>query len=204
MSKDDDIRLEDKKVLESLNEAIKKGPWDKTLFLRAIGQKLQELRDRYSQDMAFEQSEKAEAKDLSPAHLAARMSERSGQVEIFVSLYSADGGNLHNWERQLHTLGKQIISRPVFQSEDDVRELIRSKINKRNEAYACVYIKKSDIMQPAGGKAPLDALGHTLLVVREGAASPNNITRFIHSSGQYKLKDGKLERTGDLDYSDFK
>lgn len=204
MAKDDDNRLEDRKVLESLNDAIQKGPWDKTLFLRAIGQKLQELRDRYSQEMALEQQEKSMSQDMSPAHLAARVAERSGQVEVYVSLYSAEGGDLHGWERLLHTLGKQIISRPIFQSESDVRELIRSKVNKKNEAYVSVYVKKGDIMPPPGGKAPLDALGHKLLVVREGATTAANVTSFKHQSGKYILKDGKLVRTGDLEYADFK
>lgn len=199
MGNQEDYEKDDRKVLDTLNKAVDKGPWEKTLFLRAIGQKLKDLRDRFRKDMRLD--ENTEQTQQSPAHLAARVAERSGQVEVFISLYCATGGELPAWEKILSSMGKQVITRPTFRAEKDIRELIRTKINPKNEAYIAVYINKTDLLKPIPGKEPVDALGHQLLIVREGAVKANNITRFMHTSGRYSYRNGKLSREGDNEYS---
>ena len=138
-----------------------------------------------------------------PAHLANRVAERTGQQEVFISLYNADGGNLQKWAKLLQGVSRQVVTRPIYAQEKEICALIRSKLNKKNEAYLAVYIDRDDVIEMAEDKAPKDRLGHHLLVTKDGAIKLENVTRFIHESGQYILKDGQLIRQGDAQYVDM-
>lgn len=198
---DDEIKT-GRTLLKSINDALKSGPWERSLFLRAIGKKLREIRDRFQANTGLDAGQ-TEGRVADAGNLARRVAARSGQVEVFISLYNASGSNIKSWEKQLQGLSGSIVTRPIFDREEHVRELIRSRINKKNEAYIVVFIAQTDILEPPGGVSPKDSLGHDLLVVREGAIQAKNITRFFHGSGRYVFKDNKLIRQGDLEYMDF-
>ncbi len=85
-----------------------------------------------------------------------------------------------------------------------MRALIRSKVHKINEAYIAVYVSKTDIIPPVEkDQIAHDRLGHELLKIKEGAIKPENITRFMHATGQYVFKDNQLIKQGELEYMDF-
>lgn len=199
MEKDSFLIDKAKKMLEVLEEALEKAPWEKSILLRATGQKLRELRSRLRTALG----DKATPETDGPNTLADRIAERVGQVEVYVYLYNADGQSIPKWEKLISTLKSQSISRPIYANEKDVQEFIRSKPNKLNEGYVSIYVNKDDIVEPVNTAPPKDKLGNPLIMTKDNAVKPENVTRFVHFTGQYILQDQKLVRQGDASYMDF-
>jgi intracellular multiplication protein IcmQ len=175
-------------ILKALDDAIKKGPWEESNFLKVIGKNLREIREGFANQLNAHGAEKSKI----TSHLANRIAVRSGQQEIFVALYSSDGGNIQSWERILMNLPKQMISRPIYADEEDVKALIRTKENKANEAYVSMYISQSDILAMPADRTPVDKLGKPHLTLKDKSLSLDNINRFVHKSGTYQLSQGRL------------
>ncbi|MBA2648244.1 MAG: Dot/Icm secretion system protein IcmQ [Legionella sp.] len=174
-------------VLKALNEAIAQGPWDKSNFLKMIGKNLIEIRDGFLNQLDPDNQSQLKT----PSHIVNRIALRSGQQEVYISLYSADGTNLQSWERIVANLPKQMISRPIYADEEDIKAVLRLKENKQNEAYVAIYINQTDIL-PSSDKVLIDKLGKTLLNLKDKVLNNENISRFVHASGVYRLNYGRL------------
>lgn len=177
-----------KTVLNALDDAIKQGPWNQSNFLRLISKSLIKLRD----ELAVYQTDSTKPNEPVYSQLANRVALRAGQIEVFIALYSSDGFNMFSWERILVNLPSQMISRSIYAKEDDVKEMIRSKANKINEAYVSVFINQSDIMTLQPDKMLFDKLGKPLLSLKDKSMSLKNINRFVHLSGEYQYSNGRL------------
>lgn len=176
-------------VLHALNTALEVGPWKETTFLRVIGKNLQKIRD----DLQNELNPTVVTVNSNKApNLLDRVAARSGQKEVFISLYAAGGDNMQVWERLLGNLPKQVISRPIYANEEDVRELIRFKANNINEAYISVFVKNEDILQVPSDKIPKDRFGKALLMLKDKSIALENISRFVHTFGVYTYNKGRL------------
>ena len=175
-------------ILMALDEAIENGPWDESNFLRVIGKDLREIRDGFVEQLNAPGQEKSRL----ASHLANRIALRCGQQEIFIALYSFDGSNIQSWERILMNLPKQMISRPIYANEEDVKAIIKTKENKNNEAYVSMYISQNDILALSPDKTPLDKLGKSLLSLKDKSLSLDNINFFVHQTGTYQYKQGRL------------
>lgn len=172
-------------ILKALDEAIETGPWEESNFLRVIGKNLRQIRENF---VALVNNQGPTAK------LSASLSKeaRTGHQEVFISLYSSEGNNLQSWERILANLPRQMISRPIYDNEEGVQQLIKSKENKINEAYVVAYINQSDILMMAADKIPLDKFGKPLLSLKDRSLLLDNIIRFVHFSGTYHYAKGRL------------
>lgn len=175
-------------VLKALDDAIEKGPWEESNFLRVIGKNLREIRENFASQLSISEQERSKVE----AHLANKAAIRSGQLEIFVALYSSEGNNLQSWERIVANLPRQIISRPIYANEDDVKFIIKSKENKINEAYVSIFINQSDVLPVAEDKIPLDKFGKPLISLKDRAINLENISRFIHLTNIYSYSKGRL------------
>ncbi len=175
-------------VLKALDEAIKNGPWEQSNFLRAIGENLNKIRDNFISQLDTRTQQQIKA-DL---HLADRVAGRSGKQEIFVSLYTADGSNLQSWEKIVANLPRQMISRPIYADEEHVRNLIKTKENKQNEAYVAVYINQTDIIPLPPDRVLVDKLNNPLLTLKDRVLQVENISRFVHFTGVYQFDRGHL------------
>ena len=175
-------------ILTALDKVIDGNAWDESAFLRVIGKKLREARDEFVEQV----NSSGEDKSKITSHLANRIALRTGQQEISILLYSSDGANLQSWERIVANLPRQMISRPIYANEDDVKAAIRVKENKLNEAYVSSYVSQTDILQMPADKAPIDKLGKPLLTLKDKSISLDNINYFVHSSGTYRLARGRL------------
>lgn len=175
-------------ILKALDDAIEQGPWEESNFLKVIGKNLREIRDGFANQLNSAGREKAKI----TSHLANRIALRSGQQEIFISLYSSDGMNLQSWERIIMNLPKQMISRPIYADEADVKALLRTKENKMNEAYVSIYVNQSDILTLPSDKVPVDRLGKPLLTLKDKSLLLDNVNRFVHTSGSYQYHQGRL------------
>jgi len=174
-------------ILKILDDLVALGGWESSAFLRVIGKKLQTIRDNFSSRTLNYNPQKSKI----TSNLANRVAIRSGQQEVFIALYSSDGGNLQSWERIVINLPKQMISRPIYASEEDVTQAIRAKENKINEAYVSIYVSQTDVL-PMGDKTPADKLGKPLLTLKDKSISLTNINRFMHISGVYGYAHGRL------------
>lgn len=177
-------------ILKALNDAIEKGPWDKSNFLKVVGKNLIEIRDVFLNQLGASSNAQLKAE----SHLANRIALRSGQQEIYISLYSADGSNIQSWEKIVSNLPRQMISRPIYADEADVKEFLKTKENKQNEAYVAIYINQADILPLSPDKAPVDKLGKMLLSLKDKTLNLENISRFVHISGVYKYDRGRLSK----------
>ena len=186
--KDDITEEQSNAILHALDEALKKGPWDDSNFLRVIGKNLQQIRDDFAKEVAAGKEERIQEQ----SSLTNRVSEDPNQQEVYVSLYTTGGSVLQTWERVIANLPRQIISRPVYANEEDLQRVIKSKENPVNEAFVAIYINQSDILSVAADKIPLDRFGKPLMMLKDKAINLLNISRFVHSSGVYTLQKGRL------------
>lgn len=175
-------------ILKALNDAIETGPWDQSSFLKVIGKNLNEIRDGFLSQLGARSKSQLKAE----SHLANRIALRSGQQEVFVSLYSSDGNNIQSWERIVANLPRQMISRPIYADEEDIKAILKMKENKINEAYVAIYINQNDILPLSPDKASFDKLGKPLLSLKDKTLNLDNISRFIHHSGVYRYDRGRL------------
>lgn len=180
-----------KDILQAFDESLASGPWDKSNFLRVIGKNLKEIRDKFASQAYSEDPAKLKMQ----ATLANRVAMRAGFQEIYVSLYSTNGGNMAAWEKIIYNLPKQMISRPIYAHEEDVRAAIRHKENRINEAYVAIYVNQSSLLSLAADKLPTDKLGKPLLTLKDRAIDLHNIVRFVHLTGIYEWRDNRLVKT---------
>ncbi|TAL59948.1 MAG: Dot/Icm secretion system protein IcmQ [Legionella sp.] len=178
-------------ILKTLNETIDKGPWEKSSFLKVIGKNLRQIREEFIRMLGARTSAQLKAE----SHLANRVALRSGQQEVYVSLYSADGSNLQSWERIVANLPRQMISRPIYADEEHIKEILKIKENKINEAYVAIYINQLDILPLSAEKSSFDKLGRALLSLKDKTLNLENISRFVHQTGVYRYERGHLIKT---------
>lgn len=178
-------------VLNALDEVLAKNLWNESNFLKIIQKNLQDIRNEFAatvevkeENLLLETKIENQYKDLK---------------EIYISLYSSDGGQLSSWERIIMNLPRQLISRPIYAAEEDIKYLIRSKINKVNEGYVAVYISEKDILETAADKILKDKFGKALLNLKDKALDLNKISRFVHASGEYAVQKGRLVKKGSSD-----
>ncbi len=176
------------KILKALNKAIEEGPWDKSNFLRMIGKNLISIRDNFLARLGAKTDHEIRAE----SHLANKMALRTNQQEIFISLYSFDGTNIQSWEKIVANLPKQTTSRPIYVHEENLKDVLKLKDNKNNEAYVAIYIDKHDILALAPDKVPKDKLGTPLLSLKDRSINTENISRFVHVTGTYQFLKGRL------------
>lgn len=196
--KDELTEQQTQAILKALDEAIETGPWEESNFLRVIGKNLRSIRNDFANRIGSDVKEQQE-KLKTESHLANRVALRTGQQEVFIGLYSTEGNNLQAWERILANLPRQMISRPIYPNEEDVKYLIKSKENKINEAYVAVYINQNDILEMPPDKIPKDRFGKPLLSLKDRSLSLDNINRFVHLSGVYRYIKGRLVKNSQME-----
>src|SRR3990167_9102638 len=136
----------DKKTLQVLDNLLAESTWDESTFYRAMGNKIRGMRDNFVQQMGL----KNENTKL-PSNMLNRVALRQDQCEVFIGLYCTNGTNLNTWGCILGNLPYQIIARPIYSSEDQVRTMIKEKGTLVTDAYVAVYIDQKAILEPPEG-----------------------------------------------------
>lgn len=175
-------------ILQALDETIAKGPWDNSNFLKVICKDLREIREGLSNYIQLQKEQKLDPN----SYVSNRPVQVQGQIQVFVALHSREGRQIQSWERIVNNLPGQLISRPIYEHEDDIITAIKHKENKENEAYVGVFIDKSDILSVHEDKIPKDKLGKKLLVLKDNALKLENINHFVHLSVSYQYFHGRL------------
>ena len=102
---------------------------------------------------------------------------------------------MRSWERIIANLPHQIIARPIYADETDVKSIIKTKDNKNNEAYVSIYVSQNDILTLDADKVPVDKLGKQLLTLKNTAIKLDNIHFFCYQSNLYQYVRGHLIKT---------
>lgn len=185
---DDTIQQKAEKLLKALDNALTNGSWDETNFILIIGKKLRAMRDT----LASQLKEVDEDSSSTSTFLARKMAMQSTLKEVFIGLYSIEGTYLQSWERIVANLRRQMVSRPVYANEEDIKAIIKTKEKKINEAYVSIYVDPNDILDMGVDKIPIDKLGKPMLVLKDNAINLDNIDYFMHITGKYRYVRGRL------------
>ena len=177
-----------KEFLSALDKSIASGSWDETNFVLIIGKKLKEMREKLAQDIKNAE----ENADFSSDFLSKTLAMQNSLKEVYIALYSLEGSRLQSWEQIIINLRKQMVSRPVYATEEEAIAIIKTKEKKINEAYVSVFVKEEDILHMPADKDPVDKLGQNMLVLKDNAISLEYINYFVHLTGKYRYSRGKL------------
>lgn len=179
-------------ILAELNNAIIKGPWENSNFLRLVGKNLSAIRDDFAKqlDESIALAEQRHQKNQG------KISHHQGLRKIYIGLYSSEGNNIHTWENIIYNLPRQIISRPIYANEEDARYAMLARENKLNQSYVTVFIDPSDIIVMPDDKIPKDKHGKALLTLKDRALKLENIIIFTHALGEFDyLKSRLIKKT---------
>jgi intracellular multiplication protein IcmQ len=187
---DEDQKKLEEDLIKAFDEVIKDERWERSLFFRNIRKGLGDARDYLKKELGLTQE--VEVPPPTPQEIATSAALPEGIIEIFISLYAAEGGSVNRWETILSSLSAHSISRPIYKNEQDIKDIIRGKDYQQNDAYVVIHIREAEILKPFNNKTPVDKAGRELLVIKEGAILPQNISRFVHFGSEYVYKSGRL------------
>lgn len=177
-------------LIRALDQMIADGNWEGGLFFQAAGKKLRALSAELKAELQLAEEEQPSATDI-----VDYVKQKSGLLEIYISVYCIEGRNIKKWEIVLANLPRQVVSRPVYKREKDIKETIHTKENPINDAYVVAYVTEMDILKPSfRDKALVDRFGHELLRLKDNALKPENITKLIHLTGEYVYRKGMLTK----------
>jgi len=81
----------------------------------------------------------------------------------------------------------------VYEKEESVQRLIRSKADPSADSYVVVAIRKQDILAPSSYTGTVvDRLDQPLLTLKEGAIQAEGIVEFVHLGQRYRFDRGRL------------
>ncbi len=163
------------RLVNILDDLLKNKEWEATLLLRTAKKRLLNLREEAQQivnDLNVISTPKEPSQVIAPI--------KEGYIKVYIALYQTQGSNLKIWHDMLKSLAKYSITRPVYDNEEYVRELIRSKPDMQRHGYAVVAVKENGIIE--SGKVHLDQFNHKLLTLQEGAVTLENIIEFVHAN----------------------
>jgi len=191
---DDPSKKTPAELIKLVDDLINDIEWGDSAFFNSTRKKLEDFSTQLK-----EKYDIAGAKTTPTATIANRIAQRSGMVEVYISLYSVAGNDVKAWQPIINSLDGQSVNRPMYKEEKDIIESIKSKQNKINDGYVAIFIRETDIIKKLD-EIPLDRMNHELLAVRQGAIDPDNISRFVHVSGQYRYENKTLVREGAAEF----
>ncbi|OGT46359.1 MAG: Dot/Icm secretion system protein IcmQ [Gammaproteobacteria bacterium RIFCSPHIGHO2_12_FULL_41_15] len=171
-------------LVQSIDQVIQAGDWQKTLFLRNTIKPLMAVREQalvVQKKLTQEQIQGPAKKQLG-----------EDQIKVFITIYQSQGHNLALWETQLRSLSSYVQGRPVYSNEEDIRRALRAKLDQVNEAYVVVAIDRTSVMNLINHAERTDRLGHKLLVLMPGALQSENIYEFVHQGKCYDFIENQL------------
>lgn len=175
------------KLLAILDELIENPCWDKSLFLKATSKELSDFHNKLSESLVLELPKVAsEEQQDGKKTTESTATIPEGKQEVYVGLYQNEGMKLANWEKSLELLIKNSSSRPIYAQEVKAKDMLVKQGNNPNLAYIAILVDK-DAVVAVPEKLITDRFGHELLTLREDALRLDNIRRFNHVSGVYKL-----------------
>jgi intracellular multiplication protein IcmQ len=182
--KEDDYARVNQKITEILNRIINAGDWDSSLFLRNT---ISLFKKRL--DVSNVLKEEFESQGV-VAEQAFPPVDPENAIVLYVSLYQSDGNDLQKWEGQLRSILKIAHSRPIYDEESKVTNVLRSNLNRNTDAYVKVLVDKNEIIDSA--RILKDRFGQELTTISMTAIRPENVIEFVHQGKRYNFLNKKL------------
>ncbi|MCX7115207.1 MAG: Dot/Icm secretion system protein IcmQ [Gammaproteobacteria bacterium] len=178
---------QEKEITQILDEAADSPVWQKSNFLRVMGKQLHQVRDTFKNMIG-------QAANAANTTAVTTKASDDKQVELFIYLYSTKGLDMTTWEHILVNLPSQLVSRPIYTDEKNIKTWIRSKPTPNNEAYIRVTVSERFIMTLPDGKGPVDRLKQPLITIRGFPLDSNYKATFVHITGEYEYFHGHLTK----------
>lgn len=182
------------KLVKLLDGLLSVGDWQSSSFLRLSLAKIESLRDKAEKICG----RGGEAQDVvSEAVVEGKKEVPEGYRRVFVLLYQVEGGSLLNWFSVIKSLTEYSINRPVYEDENHLQEVIRSKVSgSESNGYVIVDVKEGDLFR---NPEQLDTFGHQLSTLKEKAVDMEHIVEFIHANRKrYVVREKGLEFLGEI------
>jgi len=180
------------KLIGILDGLLTAGDWETSFFLKKAKDRLTELRSE-AQNFLEQNTERQLSGKAQPTNGELP----AGFVKVYVSVYQTDSSNLQSWLYAIKGLVSYNVTRPTYRNENQIKEMVSSKADIQRNGYVEVLIHESDIIQVSSPS--VDAFGHELLVVKEGAIQMANIVAFVHANKvRYKLQNNNLVFDSDI------
>jgi len=177
-------------LLQTVDNAIEKGRWDNSLFLKNILKQLQELREYIIKELG--ETAPTEVVDIQQ-RIRKIIQEKEGYQRVYIALYQTESDRLDRWLVTIKLLaGGYSVSRPIYASETEIQSMLREK-NGKGDAYVVVWVKQSDILPPQEGMPLKDRWGHDLLHLKDSFFRLENVIEFVLNGRRYHLADHGLK-----------
>lgn len=168
-------------LLDYLQEALRQDEMLREKY--QIGNKFKFIRDRLKALYKHQEEQLAELK---------KKQEEKGkiiaedEVPVYVYLFNAQGLTFKTWRKFLNpsVFYEYSVNRPIYNDLKTVDTFIKNKKNPAQHAYLTIVIKRSDLQLKETLK---DALGNSLVRVREGSLKFTNVLSFHHNGHDYEL-----------------
>ncbi len=174
------------KLLNYMQEAIRQ---DKTLREEyGMGDKFRFIRDRLT---ALQQQVESNLSELIEETENKEKFATEEETLVYVHIYNAQGLVVKTWQKMLsHTVFYEYsINRPVYAEKSAIESFIRSKPNKVQHGFLTVIVKKNDVMVSADNSTLKDAIGNSLIKVREGSLAFHQLISFTHNGNEYVISE---------------
>lgn len=125
-----------------------------------------------------------------------KATEREAKADekvLYVYLYNVHGVNLSSWQNLLTAklFQEYSVNRPIYTEKSHIEKLLKSKKNIMQHAYFAIAVKQSDVY--SNHTELKDALGHSLVKIKEGGLRIENLITFTHNHQEYSLNsEGRL------------
>lgn len=173
------------RVIDGVDKVLSEVADDDSLFIRNTTKPLRELKSHAETVLAQVGDFEAIQQDTGPT-LSADM------VPVYVLLFQAQGHDVAKWAQLLRSLGQYTLGRPIYQTEEDVRRVIRLRLSDDKEAYVKVAVPQSILSSSDSLSTRKDRYGNALLSLPVGAIRPDNILEFVHGKQRYHFIRGQL------------
>lgn len=109
------------------------------------------------------------------------------EIYVYVYLYNAQGITLKTWQKMLtpSVFYEYSVNRPIYINKAEIEALVRGKANKVQHGFLTVIIKKQDVLSDQ----TKDAMGHSLVKVKEGSLHFDRFVSFTHNGQDYVLNE---------------
>lgn len=147
-----------------------------------IGDKFRFIRDRIK---ALTQRVEESMTSMKPMEEAEVTTPTQDEIIGYIYLFNAQGLDIKSWQKMLNpaVYYEYSVNRPIYTSQADIDAMIRTKTNKAQHGSIAIRIHKNDILNDEAK----DALGNTLIKVREGSLKYDQVVGFTHNGQQYKV-----------------
>lgn len=190
MANDSDFFDKAEHARNELSELLKDDAWDKSFLLKKQKDKLSSLLLDYENALQDLKTNSLEAGGRPKITLA---EPETGNTLIYIALYQANGNDIMRWQVSMHAIESCSFGRPIYETEEAVKQLITANGAKDTDGYVEVEVPEESIIRSSPGRVMEDKLNQPIINIKPGILNPERIRAFMHHNDtKYFYQNGKL------------